>query len=203
MVKAVLTVDFDYWAFDTSKPTCLAFMRSLWHRCTLGGLKAGPYLYIDHHHMLKHLDAHPASICVNVDMHDDLGDRPPSRKVQCGDWAMAVKWRSQATYEFRYPLEGPAFCGGTEWNSGCKRTHGWQRLQRQRGLRGILDYDLVYVGLCLSPEFIKAQHMYKGLAYLLESAREYNYCLGPPKVMHRALQIIANGVAEDIYNDER
>ena len=170
---AVLSVDMDYWNdARAAGPSAKRFIWEVFNYC--GHHNIIPRIFRDHHHMLKEVNAHPASRLVVVDEHDDLevlldaGERRRRRhRIDCANWASHVSWGRQATFELRYQGEYPSFCDD-DWVSRTKNKMGWGTLIRKRGLTGVLDYRFTYIGVCLSPGYLTPEIVYPALAYMLD-----------------------------------
>jgi hypothetical protein len=163
-----LSIDLDYWS---EKPTD----RQMFPFVTKAlGLGVPTLLVRDHHLLTPHANKFAqCDTLINVDFHDDIVARKvPAKEVKVyleeGTWVSYVKWRGQATFEWRFPASRCHVrkLGLCDYGCGFMVEHhrdiygqdshltGWDRVTRKHGLAHIPWSDVVAVGISLSPGYL-------------------------------------------------
>lgn len=131
---------------------------------------------MNHHQLLRHVDASPARVLVNLDWHSDFKGGVDC--LSCGSWVSYVRWRGEGEYVWACPYKrvtsrtnGNCNYGGP-WNAGSD--WAWMRRRHCGVGTSLLDlcspYRVAEVGLALSPTYSDKPV----LALARELVREYS-----------------------------
>lgn len=160
---------------------------------------------------------------INIDAHDDLAVLDNTHKLTCGNWVRAfmqdpVNFTGVKKYTWydmnprQYPSRGKGcthyarfreegMCGD-DWknlhqinNWGLAHKYGQTGLEKRlRSNPFNRDYTIVYIGVCISPDFCEPAAIYKAMAWLLDQHKIY-FKGGDAQW----LQTIGKGYLEDPY----
>jgi hypothetical protein len=154
MKDAYLSIDLDYWSRHKTTRSANTFFEKVF------AIRRPIIVVSQHHLMLRDINKKNYKLLYNIDFHSDIAE--PGLWLNEGTWVCYVKWRKNATFEWRYPdyqdcfVDGWGLCNSDhmpETKSDpftYKNLHSWQIVKHSEGVRGLQWGRIDRVNICLT-----------------------------------------------------